>query len=321
MCGFQFLLNDATSAITSLGIFLAATFRIAPAILRIQQGSMQIRNSLGTVETTIHLIDHFAQYENTAKNDNTEIKNTGQFNPEINVKNLEFKYDNEDKFTLNNLSFTIKPGSHVAIVGPSGSGKSTLLDLILGVLIPNSGDIRISGEIPIDAIKIWQGGIAYLPQSNFILNGNIAKNIALSNNISKSEEHSINEVLKIAQLDVFVRNLPQGIYTELGDKGFKLSGGQKQRLGIARALFTDPDLIIFDESTSSLDSNTENLISDALNKLNGKTILLVAHRLSSVKESDEIIYMENGSIKAIGSFDDVKRTVPNFDRQAKLLGL
>ena len=282
---------------------------------------MQIRNSLGTVETTIHLIDYFAQYENTAKNDNTEIKNTGLFNPEINVKNLEFKYDNEDKFTLNNLSFTIKRGSHVAIVGPSGSGKSTLLDLILGVLIPDSGDIRISGEIPIDAIKIWQGEIAYLPQSNFILNGNIAKNITLSNNISKSEEYKINEVLKIAQLDTFVDNLPKGIYTELGDKGFKLSGGQKQRLGIARALFTDPDLIIFDESTSSLDSSTENLISDALNNLNGKTILLVAHRLSSVKKSDEIIYMENGSIKAIGSFDYIKRTVPNFDKQAKLLGL
>ena len=216
----------------------------------------------------------------------------------------------------------VSHGSIVAIVGPSGAGKTTLVDLILGVLEPESGTIQISAMKPQLVSQKWPGAIAYVPQNTFISQGTIRDNIALGYSTEIVSDEWILSSLKIADLEELVMSLPKKIDTDIGEQGSKLSGGQRQRLGIARALFTSPKLLVLDEATSSLDSLTELNISDAISNLSGSTtVLIVAHRLSTVQKADQVIYIEKGEIKATGTFEDVRNSVPDFDRQAKLMGL
>jgi ABC-type multidrug transport system fused ATPase/permease subunit len=210
----------------------------------------------------------------------------------------------------------------VAITGSSGAGKTTLVDLLLGVHIPTSGDIYISGLSPLDAFQKWPGATAYVPQDTVIVNGNIWENIALGFDYNPEHEKYINEALKLSNLEDYVQSLPEGLFTKVGDRGHKLSGGQRQRLGIARALFTKPKLLVLDEATSSLDAQTESDITEAIKSLKGKTtIIMIAHRLSSVRNADQVIFINNGMIESIGTFEEVRKKVPNFDKQANLMGL
>jgi ABC-type multidrug transport system fused ATPase/permease subunit len=216
----------------------------------------------------------------------------------------------------------INHGEVVAIVGPSGAGKTTLVDLILGVLKADTGEILISGKSPREAVEVWPGAIAYVPQDVVITNGTIKSNVALGLNQSEDLELQIKSVLKVAQLGEFVENLPLGINEKVGDRGTKLSGGQRQRLGIARALLTEPILIVFDEATSALDGETEMIISKEIMKLKGtKTLIIIAHRLSTIREADKIVYMSGGEIISTGSLKEVRNRVPEFENQARLMGL
>lgn len=244
------------------------------------------------------------------------------FIPQIKLEKVSFTYPRSTTKTLSEIDLTIEIGKKIAIVGPSGAGKTTLVDLILGIIPVDSGNISISGFEPLQSIEEWPGAIAYVPQDVMIFDASILENIALGFPIEPITESLAEDALKEAQLIDFVKNLPEGIHTRVGNRGMKLSGGQRQRLGIARALFTRPKLIILDEATSALDGQTEsNMTASILGLDQTVTVLMIAHRLSTVRDADLVVYIESGEIKASGSFDEVRNQVPDFDAQAKLMGL
>jgi ABC-type bacteriocin/lantibiotic exporter with double-glycine peptidase domain len=320
IAGVQFALQDATHAMASLALFMAAGSRIAPAVLRIQQASIQIRTSMGNALPTLELIEELNEIENVSLI-SAGLSNEA-FAPQINLDSVTFKYESSDLNTITNLNLEILPGESVAFVGPSGAGKSTLVDLILGLRTPASGSVVISGLSPEEAINRWPNEIAYVPQNVEIINGSIRENICLGFPSDWFTETQINSVLHICELSDFVASLPEGVETKVGEFGSRLSGGQRQRLGLARALITNPRIIFLDEATSALDGETEFLITDSLKALKGKvTVVLIAHRLSTVKDCDKVVYMESGHVKAVGTFQSVRSSIPNFDRQARLMGL
>jgi ABC-type multidrug transport system fused ATPase/permease subunit len=244
------------------------------------------------------------------------------FSPSIFVKNLTMKYENAESPAIAEVDFSVDPGCSLAIVGPSGAGKTTLVDLILGVSEPDFGKIEISGQAPLAAIRANPGSIAYVPQDIVVTNGTIRENIVLGFNVDQISDSQIWAALKLAHLDDFIRNLPGELESLVGERGNRLSGGQRQRLGIARALITNPKLLVLDEATSALDSQTESALSESLEFLHGKvTVVLVAHRLSSIRVADKIIYLDGGKVIAQGDFNELRKLVPDFDLQANLIGL
>ena len=318
----QFSRVDAAHAIATLSIFIAAGLRIGPAILRLQQGIISIKNNLGTAITTLNLIERLEGESDVKKSQDRPTFEYDNFIPKISVKNLKFRYNSTEDFSINDISFEIEPGKSYAFVGPSGSGKTTLVDLILGILNPISGNITISDKSVNEAVDTWPGAISYVPQDVMLINGSIKENVALGYPISASDDQRILEIIRIVQLEEFVNALPQGIYSQLGERGSKISGGQKQRIGIARALFTNPKILVLDEATSALDGITESDLTVALERLHGKvTLIMIAHRLASVKKVDKLFYLENGKIISSGNFELVKKSVKNFEIQANIMGL
>ena len=322
VCGIQFTTNDASRAVAVLSIFLASSSRIAPAVLRMQQVAISIRGSLGSAIPTLELIESLSKESKQIENiDALDIVHHG-FNSEIEISNVTFTYPGKTLPVIKNASFSIRPGSIVALVGPSGAGKTTLVDLILGVLRPDEGDVKVSGRSPSMAIESWPGALAYVPQDVMISNGTIRNNVALGFPIEEATNDLVNDALRIGQLIEFAEQLPEGIDSYVGDRGTRISGGQRQRLGIARAMFTKPHLLVLDEATSSLDGETEANISGAIQNMRGLvTVVMIAHRLSSVRHADIVLYLEAGEILASGTFEEVRNTVPNFDKQAQLMGL
>ena len=318
----QFATQDARHAVATLSIFLAASTRIAPAVLRLQQGLVSIKANIAQGGPTLELIEEFGLsnvIEVTA--DIVDFDHVG-FVPKVVLTNVNLTYPSAKVPALANINFEINPGQVVAFVGPSGAGKTSLIDVLLGVITPNSGQILISDKSPVETISKWPGAIGYVPQNVVISNDSIRNNVSLGFPFNESHTSYIFESLEKAQLSEMVANLPDGIDSHVGDRGTKLSGGQRQRLGIARALFTRPRLLVLDEATSALDGETEELISSSIHLLRGKvTVVLVAHRLSTVRAADRIYYMEEGQIMAAGTFEEVRAKIPNFDRQAKLMGL
>ena len=318
----QFILQDATHAIGTLTIFLAAGTRIAPAVLRVQQGMIAIRGSIGQAKPTLDLLEELGDsplIENT--NDAPETVHEG-FTPIISIKDLIFKYPGSQKIAIDVARLEIPAGSSVAIVGSSGAGKTTLIDILLGVIKPDAGQISISGLPPLEAITRWPGAISYVPQDVVIAEGSIRENVGLGFPPDSATNELVMHALEIANLESFVDSLPNKLESQVGERGANISGGQRQRLGIARALFTHPLLLVLDEATSSLDGETEAGISEAIHELKGSTtIIMIAHRLSTVRNVDEIVYMENGIVITRGTFEEVRARVPDFDRQATLMGL
>lgn len=318
----QFMLSDAAQAVGTLSVFLAAGTRIAPAVLRLQQGAIQISSGIGTANSTLQMIDEFSSSTRVSKISQPFQPTHVGFNPEIEVKNLRLLYPSATTNALNSISLKIQPGSLVAIVGPSGAGKTSLTDALLGVITPTDGTVLISGLKPAEAIQKWPGAIAYVPQDISISNGTIAQNVALGYELSEVDESNIWHALETAQLAMHVRGLNGGIDTHVGERGSKLSGGQRQRLGIARALLSNPKLLVLDEATSALDGKSELDVSDAIYALKGAmTVVLIAHRLSTVRQADMVIYLDHGDLITAGTFDQVRLEVPDFDQQAKLMGL
>jgi ABC-type multidrug transport system fused ATPase/permease subunit len=318
----QFRTQDAVHAVAVLSVFLAASTRIGPAVLRVQQGAINIKTSLGGALPTLDLIDALRNAdESLDSRDEVEINHLG-FSPSISATNLSLTYLNNKIPSVSNATFEVSEGQFVAVVGTSGAGKTTLIDLILGVLTPDSGKVKISGFDPLVASAQWSGAISYVPQDVLITQASIRDNVTMGYPRIGYSEELIWDALRIAQLENFVRHLPDGLDSQVGDRGVKISGGQRQRLGIARAMFTKPKLLVLDEATSSLDGQTEADVSDAVRAMHGKvTVLMIAHRLSTVRDADLVIYMDKGVIKSIGTFEQVRREVPHFDEQARLMGL
>lgn len=318
----QFVTQDAAHAVATLGVFFAASTRIAPAVLRVQQSSLSIRASSGLAEPTLELIESLGIDEIIKENDATIDFDHEGFVANIEIVNVSLKYPGKEINAVSNLSLSIDKGEIVAFVGPSGAGKTTIIDILLGILEPDKGRVEINGLSPLDAISTWPGAIGYMPQDILISNGTVRENVMLGFDSNPMYDQRVQSAITIAQLSEFVQALPKGLDQPMGDRGTSISGGQRQRLGIARAIFTAPKLLVLDEATSALDGETEANISSAIQAFRGDvTVLMIAHRLSTVLTADRVVYMDKGEIKAQGSFEEVRRAVPDFDRQANLMGL
>ena len=318
----QFILQDTAHAVATLSVFLAAGTRIAPAVLRLQQGSILMRGAMGQAEPTLELIDELGDapiIENV--DDDLDVVHDG-FESKIQIEGAFLTYPNRPTPAIFDITLSIPSGTSVAFVGPSGAGKTTIIDVLLGVLKPDAGKVLISGLPPLLAVAKWPGAVSYVPQDVVIAAGTIRENVALGYPPEAATDELVMSALKVAHMDEFVADLPAGLDTPVGERGAKISGGQRQRLGIARAMFTRPHLLVLDEATSSLDAETEESIALAINALKGSTtVVMIAHRLSTVRNADMVVYLSQGKVMAMGSFDEVRNQVPDFDRQAKLMGL
>ena len=319
--------NNASATLIYMSMFVISASRMIPSMLRIQFYVSTFRRSKEQSARIFDVLNVGKMVSNTDISQTLPIDDMEAnkvFSPTVKVSNLVFSYDeNFNRPVIDNLSLQINPGEVIAIVGPSGAGKSTFIDLLLGFVEPTSGSVQISGSLPKDAFSKWPGRVSYVPQDIAIFNASLFENIALGcSSDDLSARDKVQSLLLGVGLGEFVEGLELGIDSNLGEMGSKLSGGQIQKIGIARALFSDPQILIFDESTSSLDSESENEIMNLLLSLRKeKTLIFVAHRLSTVKTANRIIYLNKGVIEGEGDFSALRKKVPDFDKQVKLLDL
>lgn len=322
ICAIQFLINDAVQAIGTLSVFMAAGSRIAPAVLRIQQGAITVRSRIGQSIGTLGLISQLSNSDVLLPSKNPENFAHLNFKGGIKMEGVSFTYPDNEKPAIQIDHLSIPEGQSLAVVGPSGAGKTSLIDVLLGILECQEGHIEIGGLRPAEVIEKWPGSISYVPQDITIVDGTLRQNICMGFDAEGENDDLVLQAIELAQLDNFLRHLPEGLDSFLGERGGKISGGQRQRIGIARALFTKPRILVLDEATSALDGETEADISDAIHELKGKTTLIViAHRLASVRNCDSVIYLESGKLIAQGNFEQLRSRVPNFEKQASLMGL
>lgn len=321
MGAFQFATQSNQRAFLTLSVFTFSMMRVMPAILRMQQEFLNLRSTVSSTRESVRMILESGR-DISADNLDLGIKKSEiemtEFSPRIEMRNVSFQYGNNVNFTIKDINIDIEPGDFVALVGPSGAGKSTLMDLMIGVLHPISGLVRISGVEPSRAVLIWRGSVGYVPQTVGILHGSIYDNVLLGREFG---EFDVEEALAMAGFEESLE-WKHGIKTKIGPGGIKLSGGQRQRLGIARALLSNPKLIFMDEATSSLDSSSEQKILDSLSRIReGRTMVAIAHRLSTVRDANKLIYVDSGKSIATGTFDEVRRIVPEFNSQVLNLGI
>ena len=215
----------------------------------------------------------------------------------IELKDISFHYPDSDTYIFRHANMEIQKGQSVGIMGPSGAGKSTIVDILLGLLHAESGQILCDGADIFSNYDSWLAQIGYIPQSIYLIDESIRENIAFGIDADKVSEERIWEILKEAQLDEFIRSLPEGLDTRIGDRGVRLSGGQRQRIGIARALYHNPEILVFDEATSALDNDTEAALMEAINSFHGKkTMIIIAHRLNTIEKCDRIYKVADETI-------------------------
>lgn len=327
------LTKDLTAGIAIITVFLAASSRVFPSLLRMQAGLSNIRQAQGTASVTLGLVADLDTAERIYSPPTIPAALAAEFNRSVHegypgfegsvlVSSVSLGYPEASELTLDSISLEIPPSHSVAFVGSTGAGKSTLADVILGVLLPDSGSVLISGVQPSESVRRWPGAMAYVPQDVAVLTGSVRENVALGIPSEFIDNSLVWEALERAHLAEFLRSSRDGIETLVGENGVQLSGGQRQRLGIARALYSRPRLLVLDEATSALDSETERLITETLDALAGDvTLIIIAHRLATVRHCDQVIYLESGRITGSGTFSEVRKQVPNFNRQAELLGI
>ncbi|WP_167881020.1 ABC transporter ATP-binding protein [Leptospira levettii] len=281
-----------SEAATLVALFGAAAFRVMPSINRMLVIMQNIKFSLPTID----LIYQECKLEDSPKEKREQtVKETLLDFHSLTLENLQFSYSSIP--VIKNISLEIESGTTIGFIGESGAGKSTLLDLILGLITPDSGDIKVNGNSILKDPNSWQRIIGYVSQNIYLTDDTLKNNIAFGIPDNQIDTNRVNESIQLAQLESFVNKSEFGIETIVGERGVKLSGGQKQRIGIARALYHNPSVLILDEATSSLDLNTESEVMDAINALHGqKTILIIAHRLSTLQSCDKIYRIENGMI-------------------------
>ena len=289
-------LDSIIPMITAVGV---AAIRLLPSTNRMATAL----NSIAYLEPTLDkLIENLTDVDNyNCERVETEIgRNENairELKTEISVKNVTYGYPDSNVMVLKDANMTIKKGESVGIVGSSGAGKTTTVDLVLGLLEINKGNILVDDKDVRDDLVGWYGLIGYIPQNIFLMDDTIKANVAFGYANSDVDDKKVWKALKDASLDAFVKSLPDGIYTEIGEQGVRLSGGQRQRIGIARALYRDPQVLIFDEATSALDNETESDIMESIYNLHGqKTMIIIAHRLTTIEKCDCVYRVENGNI-------------------------
>jgi ABC-type multidrug transport system fused ATPase/permease subunit len=322
---FAFLTKTAVEAASLVAIFLTAAYRIAPSVLKLQQGILQLRGAAGATELFFEIDSHLLTSTKTNSYDKisvVRVLHTASIKDAVIVDNVNFTYQGRSEPALNHINLRLEANRSLAIVGPSGAGKTTLVDVILGVITPDEGEIKIFGQTPESIYQHKSLRMGYVPQNVFLTTGSILENISLGIERDNIDLDLAWEVLKGVHLDDFVLSLEDNIYSNVGERGSRLSGGQRQRLGIARALYQNPSLLVLDEATSSLDAESEYEISRTIQSIKHKvTIIVIAHRLSTVIDSDVVVYMKEGRIIAQGTFDSLRDSVPDFDKQANLMGI
>ena len=308
------LLQDRPSAsvIPVLSLFAVGVVRLVPSFNRVTSAFSTLRfgrYSLSAVYTDLVAIN--ATSDVGAVND-VLVRPLAQG---IRFDNVSFRYETASRRSLSCVSFEIPRGAAVGLVGSTGSGKTTLVDLTLGLLHPSSGRILVDGRNIRDNVRAWQRQLGYVPQDIFLTDDTIRRNIALGLDEEDVDEEAVQRAVDAAQLTTFVASLPDGLDTVVGERGVRLSGGQRQRIGIARALYSDPPILVMDEATSSLDSETERAVMQAVNALRGdRTIILVAHRMTTVRGCDQLIMLSDGVVSARGRYDVLLERDPDFRR-------
>ena len=225
---------------------------------------------------------------------------------EIALIDVSYQYPGADRFAIEDVSLVIKKGTLLGIIGPSGSGKTTLVDLILGLFKPGEGRLLVDGSDIDENLRGWQANIGYIPQITYLLDDSIRRNVALGVPEAEIDEDRVRWTLRAAQIESFVTSLPHQLDTVVGERGSRLSGGERQRLGIARALYHDPDVLVMDEPTSALDYATEHEVIRAIDTMRGqKTVVVVSHRLTAVRSCDEIYMVRQGRLAGPLQYEDV----------------
>jgi len=289
--------TNTQNALPVLGIFVAASLRIIPSINQIVRSINQIKNSIYAASRLLSDLKEIDKFHKDRDLNIKENKDTFERFEELNIKSIDFSYPGTNDKAIKNISLNIKQGECIGIIGKTGSGKTTLIDIMLGFLNPSNGDI-LANNTPIkNDLKSWMTLTAYIPQSIFLIDDTIKKNIALGIEDSEIDLEMIKKSLSMSRLDSFVENLPEKIETVIGERGMRLSGGQRQRIALARAFYFQRQIIVMDEATSSLDNETEKEVIDSINRMKRKiTMLVIAHRLSTVKNCDYIYKIEDGEI-------------------------
>lgn len=307
-----FAVDGGETGLATLAVFVGAGTRMLPSIVRLLSSLNSIRYGTPSLRLLIRELH----------NQPGHIVLPGRCEPlsgDIEIDNLWYRYPGVDEDVLRGVSFQVAQGSSVALVGPSGSGKSTLVDLILGLLTPSAGSIRVGGIDIRDSLDEWQSGIGLVPQELFWLEDTLAANIAFGVPPAELDQGEVERAARQGQLDDLLARLPDGFATRLGEGGVQISGGQRQRVGIARALYNNPGVLILDEATSALDNLTEHKVTETIAALSGAvTVVVVAHRLSTVKNCDQLVFLQEGQVAAIGTFDQVRRHNADFARLIEL---
>jgi ABC-type multidrug transport system fused ATPase/permease subunit len=317
-----------SGAMSGLALFAVAGFRLLPSLQRVQGSAATIKAGQPFGEHTLGLMREVDEALADPPGGRLEGSSAGEtdrapalLREGITLESVTFTYPGGDKPALEGATAQFRQGQMTALVGASGSGKSTLVDLLLGLLVPDEGCVRVDGKPLGDVREQWRRQVGYVPQDPYLMPRSIRSNVALGLRREFIDDELVWKALRRASIHDVIDRLPGGLDYELGDAGAGVSGGQRQRLGIARALYAEPQVLIFDEATSSLDVETEAEITTTLAGLAGLTKIVVAHRLSTVRDADNVLFMRGGRITATGTFDEVRRDVPDFARQVHLSGL
>jgi ABC-type multidrug transport system fused ATPase/permease subunit len=315
IAGVLALTGQQNQILTVLGVFAAASVRLMPTLTRITANVSTMRGGSAGLRIMVEALDQL-ESEGQHTEGTTAVRPVAG---DISVQDLTFRFPDSTENVLDGITLTIPENRTTAFVGSSGAGKSTLLDLLLGLLPPTSGSIRCDGRSIDDDLAAWHAGLGVVPQDVFLANMSLAENIAFGQEKDQIDHERLSEVIRLSLLDEVVLELPDGLNTLVGDRGTRLSGGQRQRLGLARALYRRPTVLVLDEATSALDNATEYEIAQTLQRLQGSmTIIVVAHRLSTVRHVDQLVLLRHGQVAATGTFDEVRQEDADFARLVKL---
>jgi ABC-type multidrug transport system fused ATPase/permease subunit len=292
-----FLTDQSGEAILMISMFAAAAYRMMPSLNRLVNSMMYIRKNMTALQN-LSIYPDLAREINTTDND-TKLR----FEDSIEIKNLSFRFPSTQSAVLQNISMNVKKGEKIGIVGPSGSGKTTLMNVFLRFYEEQEGGIYVDGEqLERENILQWRNMLGYVKQDIFLLDGTIIENIAFGD--SNPDLKRVNSAIQQSSLEQLIKELPEGIHTKIGERGSRISGGQRQRISIARSLYRNAEILIFDEATSALDTQTEQEVSESIDSLSDahKTIFIIAHRITTLKNCDRIYELENGRIKGIHTY-------------------
>jgi ATP-binding cassette subfamily C protein len=312
--------GEIASSAATLGVFLSGGLRLTASLLPLQSALLTVKQSIPAATLALDFLN-LTPIETSKEADISAIDKPTEPLSVI-VENLSFDYKAGNGNTISGISMEIPAGSQVAFIGTSGAGKSTIADLILGLLKPSSGSVRINGINPVMLVAAQPGLLGYVPQRPGMISGTIAQNIALGVNAEDIDESRLLKAVQDSHLTDLISQLPAGLDTYIGKRKDELSGGQLQRIGLARALYSEPKLLVLDEATSALDAESENEINKILDGIRGRvTVILVAHRLNTIQRSDVVFLVENGQITDRGTFQALAHSNPTVQNLAKLMAI